>query len=230
MNIGLAIRDDKEAAFAQPVADIISQPLSRPLRFVGIAQSCFGHCCSAGTLHAFRQRPHLAGEREENIEISRGRPNRVLARPQGSYPHSDTRDGSGKAPANNQQSDGHDHKHLNGHANEDAAPDAENLGANIAAVVNYEDSANHRFIGRVQWGSKHVDTPESQIGEGAYVAIVLHGILQQLSENGERSIQAGRYDRRRVIASIDSDSHQVFAVAGGLDQLLKANAVPGREI
>jgi hypothetical protein len=82
----------------------------------------------------------------------------------------------------------------------------------------------------VQWGGKHVDTPESQIGEDAYLAIVLHGILQQLRKNRERSIQAGGYDERRVIASIDSDSHQVFAVAGGIDRLLKAGAVPGRQI
>jgi hypothetical protein len=75
-----------------------------------------------------------------------------------------------------------------------------------------------------------VDTPESQFGEDANVAIVLHGILQQLSENRERSIQAGGYDKRRVIASIDSGSHQVFTVAGGLDQLLEADAVPGRQI
>src|ERR1035438_8221532 len=51
VNVGLSIRNDEEAAFAQPVADMISQPLSRPLRFVGIAQSCFGLCCSAGAVH-----------------------------------------------------------------------------------------------------------------------------------------------------------------------------------
>src|ERR1035437_2102434 len=132
--------------------------------------------------------------------------------------------------AESMQRDGHDHKHLNGHASEDAAPDAEGLGVNVAAVVDYEDSADDRFIGRVQWGGKQVDTLEAQIGEGAYVAIVLHRILRQLSEGGERTIEAGRYNDRRVIASVDSYSHQVFAAFGGLDQLLKANAITGREI
>jgi hypothetical protein len=96
--------------------------------------------------------------------------------------------------------------------------------------VNHEYSTVDRFIGRVQWGGEHVDTLESQIGENAYAAVILHGILRQLSESGERSIQAGRHDEGRVIASIDSDPHEVFAVTEGLDQLLKAVAVPAREI
>ena len=103
----------------------------------------------------------------------------MLAGSQGFHPVGDPRDRSGKTPAHDKDGDSDNHQYLKRYPNEDSAPDAKDLRANVSGVVGHNDATEDIVAGGMQRHCHHIYALEADAHVSTFVAIRFQGICQQ---------------------------------------------------
>ncbi len=214
----LTIRNHKQRPLLRFAPYAHAQPLGRPIRFAGFAQTRFLLGRGPRVGQASRQIHHFAGERRQKTFLRFGRPWWHPAPPDVFHPLRRSRNGQNDAPADDQHGDQNDQQNFRDHVPKRRPPHVRTLRFDVLRVVKYRQESGHRAV-IVQRQVIHVHRLRTQIYELTQTIGVRRHLLHRHGRRIEFGFQARTFRQHLAVTVVHHHPGQLLPVAESLHNM-----------